>query len=46
MKDLIGRIKEQELLKQEFDSGSPELIAIFGRRCVSKTYSLLYGDFA
>lgn len=38
MKNLIGRTKEQELLKDAFDSGSPELIAIFGRRRVGKTY--------
>lgn len=38
MKNLIGRTKEQELLKDAFDSGSPELIAIFGRRHVGKTY--------
>lgn len=28
MKDLVGRIKEQEILKEAFDSGSPELIAV------------------
>ncbi|UAY55488.1 AAA family ATPase [Arachidicoccus terrestris] len=38
MKNLIGRIKEQELLKEAFDSGHPELIAVFGRRRVGKTY--------
>lgn len=38
MQDLVGRIKEQELLKEAFDSGSPELIAVFGRRRVGKTY--------
>lgn len=38
MKIIIGRKKEQELLKDAIDSGSPELIAIFGRRRVGKTY--------
>lgn len=38
MKDLAGRIKEQQLPKEASDSGSPELIAIFGRRRVGKTY--------
>lgn len=38
MKKIIGRIKEQELLKEAYDSGVPELIAIFGRRRVGKTF--------
>lgn len=38
MKKIIGRIKKQELLKEAYDSGVPELIAIFGRRRVGKTF--------
>lgn len=37
-KMLIGRKKEQIILKEAIESGHPELIAIFGRRRVGKTY--------
>ena len=35
---LIGRKAEQEELAHALQSGRPELIAIFGRRRVGKTY--------
>ena len=39
MKDvIIGRKAEQEILRQRIESMSPELIAIYGRRRVGKTF--------
>jgi len=38
MKDIVGRIAEQEILAQKLETGKPELIAIYGRRRVGKTY--------
>ena len=35
---LIGREKEQKILKECCRSGKPELVAIYGRRRVGKTY--------
>ena len=35
---IIGREKEQRLLKDCYQSGKPELIAVYGRRRVGKTY--------
>lgn len=35
---LIGRAKEQEILRQRIESDSPELIAIYGRRRIGKTF--------
>lgn len=35
---IIGRVAEQEILRQRMDSGNPELIAIYGRRRVGKTF--------
>ena len=35
---IIGRKAEQEILRQRIDSKSPELIAIYGRRRIGKTY--------
>lgn len=35
---IIGRIDEQEILRQRIASSSPELIAIYGRRRIGKTY--------
>lgn len=35
---IIGRATEQEILRQRVSSGSPELIAIYGRRRVGKTF--------
>lgn len=35
---IIGRIAEQEILRQRVDSGNPELIVIYGRRRVGKTF--------
>lgn len=34
----IGREAEQEILRQRIDSGSSELIAVYGRRRVGKTF--------
>jgi hypothetical protein len=44
--DLIGRKKEIQDLQAYYDSGRPELIAVYGRRRVGKTYliNMLYGD--
>ena len=38
MGNIIGRIAEQEILAQRIKSNSPELIAIFGRRRIGKTF--------
>lgn len=38
MEKLIGRELEKKLLKDAMDSGAPELIALFGRRRVGKTF--------
>lgn len=38
MKELIGREPEQEILKQAIKSSEAELIAVYGRRRVGKTY--------
>lgn len=35
---IIGRLREQELLKELFDSKKAEFIAVYGRRRVGKTY--------
>ena len=35
---IIGRKAEQEILRQRIESNSPELIAIYGRRRIGKTY--------
>ena len=35
---IIGRMVEQEILRQRIESKSPELIAIYGRRRIGKTY--------
>ena len=35
---IIGRTAEQAILRQRLDSGSPEFIAIYGRRRVGKTF--------
>lgn len=38
MEKLIGRNNEKKLLREAMDSGAPELIALFGRRRVGKTF--------
>jgi len=38
MEKLIGRDTEKALIQETFDSGEPELIAVFGRRRVGKTF--------
>lgn len=38
MKDIIGREPEQQILEQSLKSDEAELIAIYGRRRVGKTY--------
>ena len=38
MKDLIGRAEEQQILAAKMSSGEAELIAVYGRRRVGKTY--------
>jgi AAA+ ATPase superfamily predicted ATPase len=46
MEKLIGRHTEQKLLQEAMDSGSSELIALFGRRRVGKTFLVkqYFGD--
>lgn len=43
---IVGRIPEQRRLRRSLDSGEPELIAIYGRRRVGKTYLVreFFGD--
>jgi AAA+ ATPase superfamily predicted ATPase len=36
--DIIGRIKEKRELQRYYDSDNPELIIVYGRRRVGKTY--------
>jgi len=38
MLPIIGREKEQALLREAYSSGKPEFIALYGRRRVGKTY--------
>ena len=38
LKNMIGRIQEQEILGKIYQSSKPELVAIIGRRRVGKTY--------
>jgi len=35
---IVGRIKEQSMLKQYYDSDSPEFLVVYGRRRVGKTF--------
>ena len=36
--NIIGRVKEQDSIKQSLMSGRPEFLVVFGRRRVGKTY--------
>ena len=36
--DIIGRIAEQRELKRHYESGQPELVIVYGRRRVGKTF--------
>ncbi len=38
MRKLIGRVPEQAVLQQTLDSDEPELVAVYGRRRVGKTF--------
>lgn len=38
MEKLKGRAREKAILQQAFISASPELVAIYGRRQVGKTF--------
>jgi uncharacterized protein len=38
MENIVGRIEEQALLSKITKSGSPELVVVYGRRRVGKTY--------
>ena len=38
MESIIGRIEERELLDKILNSGEPELVAVYGRRRVGKTF--------
>ncbi|MFK7786631.1 MAG: ATP-binding protein [Crocinitomicaceae bacterium] len=40
MSEIIGRIPEQERLKEALESAQSELIAVYGRRRVGKTYMI------
>ena len=44
--NIVGREKEQSVLKRCFDSKKPEFLAIYGRRRVGKTYLIreYFGD--
>ncbi len=47
--NIIGRKEEIELLRNCYDSGKPEMVIVYGRRRVGKTYlvkKLLGDDFA
>jgi Cdc6-like AAA superfamily ATPase len=35
---IVGRVKEQAILKQQVKSDKPEFIAVYGRRRVGKTF--------
>ncbi len=37
-KQIIGRIYEQKLIRDYYDSPKPELVAVYGRRRIGKTY--------
>jgi len=37
MKDFVGRTKEIELMREYYESGKSELVAVYGRRRVGKT---------
>ena len=41
MKNIIGREDEKTLLSKIEQSGDPELVAIYGRRRVGKTFLIL-----
>ena len=43
---VIGRSVEQEILRQRIESKSPELIAIYGRRRIGKTFLIVKGYFS
>ena len=45
-KNLIGRKEEQKILKKALDSPEAEMVAVFGRRRVGKTYLIkqIYQD--
>ena len=36
--EIVGRDKEKEILRQCYESGKPELVAVYGRRRVGKTW--------
>ena len=36
--ELIGRLHEQQLLKACFESNTAELVAVYGRRRIGKTF--------
>lgn len=38
MEEIVGRKEEQQILARKLATGSPELIALYGRRRVGKTY--------
>ncbi|HTN06706.1 hypothetical protein [Agriterribacter sp.] len=38
MNALIGRVEERKILENKLSAGSPELIAVYGRHRVGKTY--------
>lgn len=36
--DIVGRKQEQDILQQCLESKRPELLAVYGRRRIGKTY--------
>jgi hypothetical protein len=43
MEDVIGRTEEKELIKRIESSGEPELLAVYGRRRIGKTFLIRNG---
>lgn len=38
MSNIVGRVEEQNILKQAFENDKSELIALYGRRRIGKTF--------
>lgn len=43
MEDVIGRTEEKALIKRIENSGEPELLAVYGRRRIGKTFLIRNG---
>jgi AAA+ ATPase superfamily predicted ATPase len=40
MENIIGRTEEKALIKKIENSGEPELLAVYGRRRIGKTFQV------